>query len=79
LVPRLIQVSLLVKPRAARSPTVAPRTIGRAWRSSGDVAASLPLFESAFATASAAGEDFIAIHAAHMAALAARDANGFIA
>ena len=31
----------------------------RALRSSGDVAASLPLFESAFAIAAAAGEDFM--------------------
>jgi len=52
---------------------------GRALRSSGDVAASLPLFESAFASASAARAEFIAVDAAHMAALAAGDPDGFIA
>jgi tetratricopeptide (TPR) repeat protein len=50
---------------------------GRKLRSSGDIPGSLPLFESAFATALAAGEDFIAIDAAHMAALAAGDREGF--
>jgi tetratricopeptide (TPR) repeat protein len=50
---------------------------GRMLRSSGDLSGSLPLFESAFAIALAAGEDFIAIDAAHMAALAAGDREGF--
>jgi tetratricopeptide (TPR) repeat protein len=50
---------------------------GRLRRSSGDPAAALPLFESAFATAGAADELFIAVDAAHMAALAAPDDEGF--
>jgi tetratricopeptide (TPR) repeat protein len=52
---------------------------GRVRRSSGDPVAALPLFESAFAGASEAGQDFIAADAAHMAALAAPDRAGFIA
>jgi tetratricopeptide (TPR) repeat protein len=43
---------------------------GRALRLSGDLAAALPLFEKAFETALAAGQEFIAGDAAHMAALA---------
>lgn len=43
---------------------------GRVLRLAGDLAAALPLFEEAFETALAAGEDFIACDAAHMAALA---------
>jgi len=50
---------------------------GRRLRSSGDVEGSLPLFESAFAFAHKAGEEFIAADAAHMAALAAGDRAGF--
>jgi tetratricopeptide (TPR) repeat protein len=46
---------------------------GRLLRSSGDARAALPLFESAFAAALEAGEDFLAADAAHMAALAAGD------
>jgi tetratricopeptide (TPR) repeat protein len=52
---------------------------GRLRRSSGDSAAALPLFERAFETARAAQERFIAIDAAHMAALAAPDSAGFTA
>jgi len=44
---------------------------GRLLRSSGDGPEALPLFESAFAAALEAGEDFVAADAAHMAALAA--------
>ena len=51
---------------------------GRKLRSSGDVAGSLPLFESSFATALAAGQDFVAIDAAHMAALAAGNSDAFV-
>jgi tetratricopeptide (TPR) repeat protein len=47
---------------------------GRLKRSSGDVAAALPLFENAFAIASDAGEGFLAVDAAHMAAIATEDA-----
>jgi tetratricopeptide (TPR) repeat protein len=51
---------------------------GRLRRSSGDKEAALPLFESAFATASEVGELFLAADAAHMAALAAPDRSGFL-
>jgi tetratricopeptide (TPR) repeat protein len=44
---------------------------GRLRRSAGDETAALPLFEQAFAVASDAGEEFIAVDAAHMAAIAA--------
>jgi tetratricopeptide (TPR) repeat protein len=52
---------------------------GRLRRSSGDKAAALPLFESAFAAAVEAGEDWLAGDAAHMCALAAPDREGFVA
>jgi len=51
---------------------------GRLRRSSGDEQAALPLFESAFGTAKGAGESFLAVDAAHMAALAAPDRAGFV-
>jgi tetratricopeptide (TPR) repeat protein len=51
---------------------------GRVRRSSGEVEAALPLFESAFSRALEAGQDFVAADAAHMAALAAPDRNGFV-
>ena len=46
---------------------------GRLRRSGGDPTAALPLFESAYQTALDAGSSFIAVDAAHMAALAAPD------
>lgn len=52
---------------------------GRLRRSSGDREAALPLFESAFATATGASQWFIAGDAAHMAALAAPGREGFLA
>jgi tetratricopeptide (TPR) repeat protein len=52
---------------------------GRLRRSSGNPEAALPLFERAFATASAIGQWFIAADAAHMCALAAPDSEGFVA
>jgi tetratricopeptide (TPR) repeat protein len=52
---------------------------GRLRRSSGDKEAALPLFESAYATALGAREDWLAADAAHMCALAAPDRDGFIA
>lgn len=52
---------------------------GRLHRSSGKVEAALLLFESAFAIALEADELFIAVDAAHMAALAAPDRAGFLA
>jgi tetratricopeptide (TPR) repeat protein len=52
---------------------------GRLRRSSGNVPAALPLFESAFETALDAGELFVAVDAAHMAALAAPGREGFLA
>jgi tetratricopeptide (TPR) repeat protein len=51
---------------------------GRLRRSSGDREAALPLFESAFATASRGKHWFIAADAAHMAALAAPDSAGLV-
>ena len=52
---------------------------GRLRRSAGDRAAAIPLFERAFAAAAEAGEDWLAADAAHMAALAASDRDGFVA
>ena len=52
---------------------------GRLRRSAGVREAALALFESAFATAVDAGEWFLAADAAHMAALAAGDREGFVA
>ena len=52
---------------------------GRLRRSAGDKEAALPWFERAFTTAEAAGEDWLAGDAAHMAALAAPDRDGFAA
>jgi tetratricopeptide (TPR) repeat protein len=52
---------------------------GRLRRSAGDRQGALPLFERAFAAAEAAGEDWLAGDAAHMAALAAPDRDGFVA
>lgn len=49
---------------------------GRLLRSAGDPARALPLFMSAFDGAVAAGEEFLAADAAHMAALAAPDRAG---
>jgi tetratricopeptide (TPR) repeat protein len=51
---------------------------GRLRRSSGDKQAAFPLFESAFSVALAAGQDFVAGDASHMAALAAPDRGGFV-
>lgn len=52
---------------------------GRLRRSSGNVEASLPLFESAFARSLEALHYFIAVDAAHMAALASPDREGIVA
>ena len=52
---------------------------GRLRRSSGDTAAALPLFERAFDAAAAAGEDWLAGDAAHMAALAAPNREVYLA
>jgi tetratricopeptide (TPR) repeat protein len=51
---------------------------GRLRRSSGEKEAALPLFESAFAQAVEAGEDWLAGDAAHMCALAAPDRDRFV-
>jgi tetratricopeptide (TPR) repeat protein len=51
---------------------------GRLRRSSGDKESALPLFESAYASAREAGEDWLAADAAHMCALAAPDREGFL-
>jgi tetratricopeptide (TPR) repeat protein len=52
---------------------------GRLRRSSGDRESALPLFESAFAIALEAEQEFVAADAAHMAALAASDRAGIVA
>jgi tetratricopeptide (TPR) repeat protein len=52
---------------------------GRLRRSSGNVEASLPLFESAFGRSLEALHYFIAVDAAHMAALASPDREGIVA
>jgi tetratricopeptide (TPR) repeat protein len=52
---------------------------GRLRRSSGDKEAAVPLFESAFEIAVEAGEPFLGADAAHMAALASPDRDGFVA
>jgi tetratricopeptide (TPR) repeat protein len=52
---------------------------GRLLRSSGDAAAALPLFERAVDSAREADALFVAVDAAHMAALAAPDDQGFAA
>jgi tetratricopeptide (TPR) repeat protein len=52
---------------------------GRLRRSRGDEGGALPLFEHAFAVALAAGEQFVAADAAHMAALVAPDRDGVLA
>jgi tetratricopeptide (TPR) repeat protein len=52
---------------------------GRLRRSSGDEKVALPLFESAFRTAVAAGELALAVDAAHMAAVAAPDREALLA
>jgi tetratricopeptide (TPR) repeat protein len=49
---------------------------GRLRNSSGDSAAALPMFESAFQIANKAGEEFVAADAAHMAAIASPDRAG---
>jgi tetratricopeptide (TPR) repeat protein len=69
--------SLAPKSAAARVRIELER--GRLRRSSGDREAALPLFEAAFATATEGGEGFLAADAAHMAALAAADREGFVA
>lgn len=43
---------------------------GRIHNSSGDAAAAIPLFEEALAAASAEGDDFLTVDAAHMLAIA---------
>jgi tetratricopeptide (TPR) repeat protein len=61
---------------AGSTPVVEARILierGRLLRSGGDAAASLPLFESAFEVALAAGHHFLAADAAHMAAIAVPD------
>jgi tetratricopeptide (TPR) repeat protein len=52
---------------------------GRLYRSSGDRERALPLFESAYALALEAEEDFLAGDAAHMAALAAAGREAYVA
>lgn len=51
---------------------------GRLRRSSGDGDSARPLFESAYTSAFAAGQYFMAADAAHMVALVAGDRDGFV-
>jgi tetratricopeptide (TPR) repeat protein len=51
---------------------------GRLRRSSGDPAAAYPLFVASFERARRAGELYVAVDAAHMAALAAPENGGFV-
>jgi tetratricopeptide (TPR) repeat protein len=51
---------------------------GRLRRSGGDPAAAYPLFVASFERARSAGELHVAVDAAHMAALAASDDDGFV-
>ena len=65
-----------------RSPRVRIRVDlerGRLRRSAGDKDAALPFFQRAFTAAVTAGEYWLAGDAAHMAALAAPDRDGFVA
>ncbi|MBK5266066.1 MAG: tetratricopeptide repeat protein [Acidimicrobiia bacterium] len=75
--------ALIVEAEASGSSGAARSRIdlerGRLLRSGGRPEAALPLFESAFAAAVDAGQYFIAVDAAHMAALAAPDHDGFMA
>lgn len=67
---------------ASSSPVVRARIElerGRLRRSSGDPEAALPLFEAAFETAIAIGHEFLAVDAAHMAAIAAPDEDARLA
>jgi tetratricopeptide (TPR) repeat protein len=52
---------------------------GRVRRSSGDKDSAYPLFVAAFDAATETGQTFVAADAAHMAALAAPDGEGFVA
>lgn len=52
---------------------------GRLRRSSGDSEAALPLFEAAFETATAIPHEFLAVDAAHMAAIAAPEPDARLA
>ncbi len=74
--------ALIVEAEASASSGVARSRIalerGRLLRSGGRPEAALPLFETAFAAALDAGQYFIAVDAAHMAALAAPDHDGFM-
>src|SRR5262245_46357538 len=68
----------LAGPSAVASARIA-LALRRLRRSSGARESALPLFESAFAIALEADQEFVAADAAHMAALAAPDRSGFVA
>jgi len=72
---RLIEEAEAIAGSEARATARIDLERGRLYRSSGDPPAALPLFVSAFEAASEADEPFLAIDAAHMAALAAPDRN----
>jgi tetratricopeptide (TPR) repeat protein len=75
----LIDEAVLLAGSSAIARARADLERGRLRRSSGDRESALPLFESAFAVALEADQQFIAADAAHMAALAAPDGAGFVA
>ncbi len=72
----IIEAEGLARSGVARSRIDLER--GRLLRSSGQSEAALPLFESAFDVALGDGEYFIAVDAAHMAALVSSDHGGFV-
>jgi tetratricopeptide (TPR) repeat protein len=76
---RLLDDAIAHGPESAVAQAYVDLERGRLRRSSGDPAAALPLFESAFAEALRADQHFVAADAAHMAALAAADREGVLA
>jgi len=76
---RLIEEAEREAGESARAHVRVDLELGRIRRSSGDAHGALPLFEAALEAALEAGEHYLAADAAHMAALAAPDRNGFLA
>jgi len=76
---RLIEEAEAIAGSQARARVRIDLERGRLRRSSGDPQGALPLFVSAFETATQAGELDLAADAAHMAALAAPDRNEMLA
>jgi len=76
---RLIEDAQTDGGKSARARARSNLELGRILRSSGDAPGAFRLFEAVFGAARAAGEEYLAADAAHMAALAAPDRNGFLA